>query len=102
MPALAALGLVAITVWFGTVMLSGEIGIVAGLMLTACPGLFGLARYAILDTLFTMFMFGGAACLAVAVLRDRPRLQWAGYLSLALGGADEGTDRRSCCAASRC
>ena len=32
-PALAALGLVAITVWFGTVMMSREVGIVAGLML---------------------------------------------------------------------
>ena len=84
-PALAALGLVAITVWFGTVMLSGEVAIVAGLMLAACPGLFGLARYAILDTLFTMFMFGGAACLAVAALRDRPRLQWIGYVAIAFG-----------------
>jgi len=83
-PALAALGLVAITVWFGTVMLSGEVGIVAGLLLAACPGLFGLARYAILDTLFTMFMFGGAACLAVAAIKDRPRLQWVGYVALAL------------------
>ena len=49
-PALAALGLVAICVWFGTVMVSGEVGIVAGLMLAACPAVFGLARYAILDT----------------------------------------------------
>ena len=89
-PALAALGLVAITVWFGTVMLSREVGIVAGLMLTACPGLFGLARYAILDTLFTMFMFGGAACLAVAALRDRPRLQWLGYVGIALGVQTKG------------
>ena len=84
-PALAALGLVAITVWFGAVMLSADAAIVAGLMLMACPGLFGLARYAILDTLFTMFIFGGAACLAVAALRDRPRLQWAGYVAIALG-----------------
>jgi 4-amino-4-deoxy-L-arabinose transferase-like glycosyltransferase len=84
-PALAALGVVAITVWFATVMLSGEVAIVAGLILMACPGLFGLARYAILDTLFTMFMFGGAACLAVAALRDRPRLQWVGYVAIALG-----------------
>ena len=69
-PALAALGLVAITVWFGTVMVSGEVGMVAGLMLAACPGVFGLARYAILDTLFTMFMFGGAACLYCVMRRS--------------------------------
>jgi len=60
------------------------------LMLTACPGLFGLARYAILDTLFTMFMFGGAACLAVSALRDRPHLQWAGYVAIALGVQTKG------------
>ncbi len=89
-PAMAALGLIAITVWFGTVMVSGDVGIVAGLMLTACPAVFGLARYAILDTLFTMFMFGGAACLAVAALRDRPRLQWIGYVAIALGVQTKG------------
>ena len=89
-PALAALGLVAITVWFGTVTLSRDAGIVAGLMLAGSPGVFGLARYAILDTLFTMFMFGGAACLAVAALRDRPRLQWVGYVAIAMGVQTKG------------
>jgi 4-amino-4-deoxy-L-arabinose transferase-like glycosyltransferase len=89
-PALAALGLVAITVWFGIVMVSRDVGLVAGLMFAACPGVFGLARYAILDTLFTMFMFGGAACLAVAALKDRPRLQWLGYLAIALGVQTKG------------
>ena len=54
-------------------------------MIAASPGLFALSRYAILDTLFTLFTFGGAAVLAVAALRDRPRLQWAGYVLLALG-----------------
>ncbi|MGH9144377.1 MAG: ArnT family glycosyltransferase, partial [Vicinamibacterales bacterium] len=89
-PALAALGLVALTVWFGTVTVSRDVGLVAGFMLAACPGVFGLARYAILDTLFTMFMFGGAACLAVAVLQDRPRLQWPGYVAIALGVQTKG------------
>ena len=60
-PALAALALVAITFWFGAVTVSRDVGAVAALMLAACPGVFGLARYAILDTLFTMFTFGGAA-----------------------------------------
>jgi 4-amino-4-deoxy-L-arabinose transferase-like glycosyltransferase len=89
-PALAALGLIAITVWFGAVMVSRDVGLVSGLMLAACPGVFGLARYAILDTLFTMFTFGGAACLAVAALRNRPRLQWVGYLAIALGVQTKG------------
>jgi 4-amino-4-deoxy-L-arabinose transferase-like glycosyltransferase len=59
-------------------------------MLAASPGLFALARYAILDTLFTMFMFGSASCLAVAALRDRPRVQWTGYVLLALAVLTKG------------
>src|SRR3954452_6367991 len=89
-PALAALGLVALTVWFGAVMVSWDVGLVAGLILAACPGLFGLARYAILDTLFTLFIFGGAACLAIAALRDRPALQWLGYVAIAFGVQTKG------------
>jgi 4-amino-4-deoxy-L-arabinose transferase-like glycosyltransferase len=89
-PALAALGLVGITAWFGAAMVSTEVGLVAALMLAASPGVFGLARYAILDTLFTMFTFGSAACLGIAALRDRPRLQWPGYVLLALGVLTKG------------
>ena len=89
-PALASLGLVAITLWFGAVMVSRDVGIVAGLMLAGCPAVFGLARYAILDTLFTLFMFGGAACLAVAAVKDRPRLQWLGYVAIGLGVQTKG------------
>jgi 4-amino-4-deoxy-L-arabinose transferase-like glycosyltransferase len=84
-PALAALALVLITAWFGRATLSADTGIVAGLMLLASPGLFALARYAIMDTVFTMFTFGAAALVAVASIADRPRLQWLGYLFLALG-----------------
>src|SRR5262245_46151329 len=83
-PALAALGLVLLTAWFGWTTVSRDTGIVAGLLLIASPGIFALARYAILDTLFTLFLFGGAALVSVAALRDRPRLQWAGYASIAV------------------
>ena len=89
-PALAALGLVAVTLWFGSAMVSRDVGVVAALMLAACPGVFGLARYAILDTLFTLFMFGGAACLAMAALGDRPRLQWLGYIAIGFGVQTKG------------
>ena len=83
-PALAALGLVLVTGWFGTRMGSRDTGVVAALVLVASPGIFALARYAILDTLFTFFLFTGAAMLAVAALQDRPRLQWPGYAGIAL------------------
>jgi 4-amino-4-deoxy-L-arabinose transferase-like glycosyltransferase len=84
-PALAALGLIVLTYWLAAALISRDVGLVAALMLGASPGVFALSRYAILDTLFTLFTFGGAAALAIAALRDRPRLQWAGYVLLAFG-----------------
>src|SRR5436190_2366529 len=56
-PALAALGLLGVTFWFAAATMSRDTAVVAALMLAACPGVFGLARYAILDTVFTLFMF---------------------------------------------
>ena len=89
-PAVAALGLIFLTAWFGATVVSKHVGIVAGLLLAASPGVFALARYAILDTLFVMFTFGGAAVLAVAALRGPRRLQWLGYVLIALGVATKG------------
>jgi 4-amino-4-deoxy-L-arabinose transferase-like glycosyltransferase len=83
-PALAGLCLVLVTIWFGSSVGSRDHGLVAGLLLLASPGLFALSRYAILDTLFTLSLFGGASLLAVAALNDRPRLQWAGYVAIAV------------------
>jgi 4-amino-4-deoxy-L-arabinose transferase-like glycosyltransferase len=89
-PASAALALVGITVWLGATMFTVEVALVGGLILLSNPGVFGLARYAILDTLFTMFLFGAAACITVAALGGRPRLQWVGYVALALAVATKG------------
>jgi 4-amino-4-deoxy-L-arabinose transferase-like glycosyltransferase len=89
-PALAALALVGITVWFGASVVSPGVGLAAGVLLAASPGVFGLARFAILDTLFTTFLFGGAAAVAVAALRDRPRWQWVGYAGIALAVLTKG------------
>src|SRR5215510_12457232 len=83
-PALAALALVLITAWVGTTLVSFEVGFVAGLLLAASPSVFALARYAILDTVFTAFLFGGVSLITVAALKDRPRLQWPGYVLIAL------------------
>lgn len=84
-PALASLALILTTVWFGSVAFTGHVGVTAGLLLIASPGVFALSRYAILDTAFTAATFGGAALLAIAALRARPRLQWPGYALLAIG-----------------
>jgi 4-amino-4-deoxy-L-arabinose transferase-like glycosyltransferase len=67
-PALAALALVLFTGWLGTRLISVDAGLVAALLLAVNPGLFALARYAILDTLFTALLFGGVGLIAVAAL----------------------------------
>jgi len=77
-PALGALALVITTYWLGRVLVSSDVGLVAALLLAASPSVFALARYAILDTVFTAFLFGGASLVTVAALKDRPNLQWGG------------------------
>lgn len=89
-PALAALGIILVTLWFGRAAASSHVGLVAALLVAISPGMFALARYAILDTVFTLFTFGGAAVLAVSALRDRPRLQWGGYVLIGFGVATKG------------
>ncbi len=89
-PALAALALVLFTGWLGAVLISFDAGLVAALLLAANPGVFGLARYAILDTLFTALLFGGAGLCAVAALRDRPALQYPGYVLIAFAVMTKG------------
>jgi 4-amino-4-deoxy-L-arabinose transferase-like glycosyltransferase len=89
-PALAALAIAGTTWWLGVALGSAEVGLVAALLLTVNPSVFALARYAILDTLFTAFLFGGAAMLTVAALRDRPGLQYGGYVLIALATLTKG------------
>lgn len=82
-PALAAVALVLFTGWFGAKLISAQAGFVAALLLAANPGVFGLARYAILETLFMAFLFAGVGLVAVAAMRNRPALQWPGYILIA-------------------
>jgi 4-amino-4-deoxy-L-arabinose transferase-like glycosyltransferase len=89
-PALAALAIVGVTWWLGVTLGSARVGLVAALLLTVNPALFALTRYAILDTVFTAFLFGGVAMLAVAALHDRPRLQYGGYVLIAFATLTKG------------
>ena len=89
-PALGALALILITGWLGATLVSFEVGLVAALLLAASPSVFALARYAILDSVFTAFLFGGVSLVTVAALKDRPRLQWGGYVLIALGVMTKG------------
>jgi 4-amino-4-deoxy-L-arabinose transferase-like glycosyltransferase len=83
-PALAALALIGITAWIGFRLVSADVAIISALLLATNPATFALARYAILDTVFTAFMFGGAALVSVSALQQRSRLQWAGYFLIAM------------------
>lgn len=83
-PAVAGLVLLGFTYWVGLQLAGSAVGLVAALMLATSPGTFGLARYAILDSLLTAFLFGGVSVLAVSALNDRPRLQYLGYVLLGL------------------
>lgn len=89
-PALAALAVVGITAWLGRALIADDVAAIAALIVATSPGVFALARYAILDTLFTAFTFGGAALVSVAAFRDRSRLQYGGYVALALGFLTKG------------
>jgi 4-amino-4-deoxy-L-arabinose transferase-like glycosyltransferase len=89
-PALAALALIGVTAWLGASIVSAEVGLVAALLLAVSPGVFALARYAILDTLFTAFVFTGASMVTVAALNDRPALQYGGYVLIGLAVLTKG------------
>ena len=83
-PALAALALVLFTGWLGATLISPGAGLLAALLLAINPGLFALARYAILDTVFTALLFSGVGLIAVAALDPARRsLQWPGYVLIA-------------------
>src|SRR3989442_6782374 len=96
-PALAALALVGVTAWVGATLVSIEVAVMASLLLSASPGLFALARHAILDTLFSLFVVGASALVTVAALRDRPRLQYARYALHALAVLTKGPVAMALC-----
>jgi 4-amino-4-deoxy-L-arabinose transferase-like glycosyltransferase len=81
-PALAALAIVFEIWWLGATLASAEVGLLAALLFTINPATFALARYAILDTLFTALLFGGASLVTVSAMRNRRNLQYWGYALL--------------------
>jgi 4-amino-4-deoxy-L-arabinose transferase-like glycosyltransferase len=89
-PALSAVALIGAVLWLGRRLASADVARVAALLLTVSPALAALARYAILDMLFTAFLFGGASLLTVAALRGRPRLEYPGYVFIALAVLTKG------------
>ena len=54
--AVVAIALVTTTAWLGAALFSFEVGFVAAVLLAASPPVFALARYAILDMIFTALL----------------------------------------------
>jgi len=97
-PALAALALILVTWWLGKTLVSTNAGFIAAVLLTISPGVFALSRYAILDTVFAAWLFGGVSLVTVAALKDRPTLQYPGYVAIAFAVLTKGPLALALCA----
>ena len=82
-PAISALGLLLVVGWFGRQLFNRDIGRNGALMFAVLPATFALSSYAIVDMTFTLFLFGGCALVIVSAFKNRPHLQYAGYVLLA-------------------
>lgn len=89
-PAVAGLLLVGVTAWLGAELFGFTVGITAGLLLATNAGVFALARYAILDLPFTLFLFSGVSAVTVALRHRRQRLEYVGYVLIGLATATKG------------
>lgn len=78
-PALSAVALIGTTAWFGAQLFDRRTGAIAALLLALLPATFALSAYAIVDMTFVAFLFSGLSLVIVAGIRERPRLQYAGY-----------------------
>ncbi len=88
--AISAIALFLLTQWTGTQLFNPTIGMRAWLMLATVPLTFLLASIGVFDMVFTVLLFGAVAFVLVACLRDRPRLQWTGYVLLGLAVMTKG------------
>ena len=88
--ACAALALFATVRWVATELTDAVSGNRAAIMFATLPLTFALASIALFDMVYCAFLFGGVACLLVAGLRERPRLQYVGWPLVALAVMTKG------------
>jgi 4-amino-4-deoxy-L-arabinose transferase-like glycosyltransferase len=105
--AIAALALIGITRWVGTALFDAGVGRWGAMMFATIPATFALAGIALLDMVFTAFLFAAVSCLLVAARERRPALEVAGYGLLALAVMTKGPVALVlvglfCCAAWAC
>ena len=88
--ALAAIALIALTRWVGTVLFGAHVGEWGAIMFATIPATFALSAIALFDMVFATFLFGAVACLLVAATERHPRVEWAGYGLLTLAVMTKG------------
>ncbi len=88
--ALAAIALFVITRRTGIALFGEEVGEWGAIMFATIPATFALSSIGLFDMVFTAFLFGALACLIVAAREGRPRLEYAGYMLLALAVMTKG------------
>jgi 4-amino-4-deoxy-L-arabinose transferase-like glycosyltransferase len=88
--ACAAVGLFGMVRWMGAQLFDARTGNRAALMFATLPLTFVLSSVAVFDMVFTAFLFGAMACLLIAALRNRPRLEYAGWSLLTLAVMTKG------------
>jgi 4-amino-4-deoxy-L-arabinose transferase-like glycosyltransferase len=88
--ALASLALFALTRRVGLTLFGAAVGEWGAIMFATIPATFALSSIALLDMVFTAFLFGAAGCLLIAVREQRRAVEWAGYALLALAVMTKG------------
>jgi 4-amino-4-deoxy-L-arabinose transferase-like glycosyltransferase len=88
--ALAALTLIWTTYWLGKRLFGRETAERGALMFAMTPLTFALARFAYFDMIFTAFLFGSMALLAVAAMEERRWLQIPAFLLLSFAAQIKG------------
>lgn len=88
--AIAAVALFATTRWVGTAIFDREVGRWGAIMFATIPATFAMSGIALLDMVFTAFLFGSVGCLLVAARDRRPWVEGAGYALLALAVMTKG------------
>jgi 4-amino-4-deoxy-L-arabinose transferase-like glycosyltransferase len=88
--ACAAVSLFAITRWVGAAVFGAEAGEWGALMFATVPATFALSGIGLFDMVYTALLFGGTGVLIVSALHRRTRLQYVGFLLLALAVLTKG------------
>ena len=88
--AIAAIGLFAATRYFGIALLGTAAGEWGAIMFATVPLTFALSSIAVLDMLYTAFLFGAIGCLLMATREPRRLMEGVGYGLLTLAVMTKG------------